>query len=70
MHLTCQLNALLNCVKSERVFLRYFYTSKCSIPTILGIFKHKFLSDTFKFWYIVRWFTLDWSVYFKWYAFY
>jgi len=36
----------------------------------LGIFKHKFLSKTFKFWYIVQWFTLDWSVYFKWYAFY
>jgi len=50
MHLTCQLNALLNCDKSERVFLRYFYTSKCSIPTILGIFKHKYLSGTFKFW--------------------
>jgi len=50
---------------------RYIKFSKCSVPTILGIFKHKFLSETFKFWYIVRWFTFtDWSVYFKWYAFY
>ena len=37
---------------------------------MLGIFKHKFLTETFKFCYINRWFTLDWSVYFNWYAFY